>query len=374
VASAFQSTTDFRAFLRREIAREMPQDKSRRLSAAVHHMGLVDRKIDLVAAFEATLLQEAAAYYTSAEKKFFIVMVPDTDQELDAITSHELTHALQDQHFDFAAFTGPKALDDDALAARQFVSEGDATFSMVLYSNAESLGVQSVDSLVRLSSEQIDGMAAMTMDDFRKLTKEQSSSFREIDPDLKRQMESMGDLPETLLRPMFYSYMKGALLVRKAYEHGGWAAVNKLYKDPPTSTEQVLHPNKLFPTREPPVEVKLPAIEGEVLYSNVLGELQWAVYFSLWTDRSKLASEGWGGDRYTVVRRGDSLLAVHATIWDTTTDAKQFAEAYEASFAKRFPRKDRRYAVRVDGRKVFVLDGDDDGALMDRVASDTSFR
>ncbi|HEY5928032.1 MAG TPA: hypothetical protein VIV11_40375, partial [Kofleriaceae bacterium] len=116
-------------------------------------------------------------------------------------------------------------------------------------------------------------------------------------------------------------------------------------------------------------------LDGEVVNTNVLGEILWSIYFSLWTPDKRIeASEGWGGDRYVVVKRADgSLLGYHATIWDTPADAKQFAAAYEASVAKRFPGKERKVAIKTDGAKVFILDGDDDAKLFVTLIKGTKF-
>jgi len=83
------------------------------------------------------------------------------------------------------------------------------------------------------------------------------------------------------------------------------------------------------------------------------------------------APEGWGGDRVIVTKRTDgSLLAFHATIWDSADDATEFADAYEASFKKR---GDRKHAVVKDGTKVFILDGSDDAKLLAKLAAETTF-
>ena len=61
----------------------------------------------------------------------------------------------------------------------------------------------------------------------------------------------MDSLPPAVLVPLVTSYMKGALVSSVAYKQGGWKAVDELYKHPPESTEQTLHPEtKLFPTRD----------------------------------------------------------------------------------------------------------------------------
>jgi hypothetical protein len=378
VPTAYQTTDDFKAFLHREIARDLPPEKSQKLSAAYLHIGLLQKPIDLATAYEQTMASQAAAYYDPAAKKFFVVMVPDSDILLDTMSAHELTHGLQDQRFDLTKYMAAKpALDDDAQVARQFVVEGDATFAMFLYMAAEA-GKSDVlqPVLLKMLRGQIEQFAQMDLAAYGEMMKQQAASFKDMDPDLKKSMDAIGDLPPMVIGPLLDSYMKGALVVMTAYDNGGWKTVDALYKTPPESSEQVLHPaTKLIPKREHPKKVTLPKLDGELLTNNVLGELLWSIYFSLWVpDQSKQASEGWGGDRYAVVKRADgSSLAYHATIWDTPDDAKQFAAAYEASWAKRFPGNDRKHLIKTDGAKVLILDGSDDAKLFATLIKGTKF-
>ncbi|HET7501876.1 MAG TPA: hypothetical protein VFK02_12755, partial [Kofleriaceae bacterium] len=174
------------------------------------------------------------------------------------------------------------------------------------------------------------------------------------------------------------------------YQHGGWPSVDQLYRDPPESTEQVLHPRtKLIPTREHPRRVTLARSADPELVGNVLGELQWQVYFRLWkSPNAAEASEGWGGDRYSVTRRKDGrLIGRIATIWDSDADARQFADAYVATLAARFPGADvgdpatgiarpdgGRVFVRTDGPRVFIVDGADDAGALAALVRTTTFR
>jgi hypothetical protein len=376
VPTAYQTTDDFRAFLKREIAKDLPAEKSKKLSAAFLHIGLLEKPIDLATAYEQTMSSQAAAYYDPAAKKFFMVMVPDNDVLLDTMSAHELVHGLQDQRFDLTKFMAPKPpLDDDALFARQFIVEGDATFSMFLFAAAEASGSEAVQAMVmKVMRGQIEQFAGMDLKAYGEMMKQQAAAFKDMDADLKKSMEAMDQLPPMLVGPMLDSYMKGALVVLTAYEKGGWPMVDALYKTPPESSEQVLHPTtKLFPKRDKPKKVTLAKLDGEVLTQNVLGELLWQIYFGLWVpDKAAEASQGWGGDRYAVVTRADgTTLAFHATAWDTAEDAKQFAAAYEASLAKRFPAKDRKTAVKLDGTRVFILDGSDDAKLFAQLIKGT---
>src|SRR5690606_12360306 len=63
VPAEYQSTADFRTFVQRELAKELPPEKAEKLSAAQVHIGLFTRPIDLAKVLEQTMTSQAAAYY-----------------------------------------------------------------------------------------------------------------------------------------------------------------------------------------------------------------------------------------------------------------------------------------------------------------------
>jgi len=389
VPTRYQLADEFRAYVRREIARDLPPERSRDLTAALAHLGLLTSTADLATVEEQAMTTQAGAYYDPVAKAFFLVMVPDSDVMLDTMSAHELTHALQDQHFDLAKYLpSDPGLDEDAATARRFVVEGDATFVMLLYAMRSILGDQISAPVLGTLREQIKTLAAQDLATLKAQARSGSALFGGMDADIKKSIDAMDEIPPAVLVPLLDSYMKGALVALTAYEHGGWAGVNALYRDPPTSTEQVLHPaTKLFP-RERPHRVTLPRSTDRQLAGNVLGELQWQIYFELWkSPRAAEASEGWGGDRFAVTRRGDGrLIGRIATIWDSPADAAQFAEAYVASLAVRFPGADTSHPaagvarpdggkvfVRAAGARVFIVDGADDAAVIDSLVRTATF-
>ena len=256
----------FRTFVRTEIAKDLPPDKSHDQSAALFQLGLLKQAVDLAQVEEQAFTTQAGAYYDPATKKFFVVMVPDSDLMLDTMSAHELTHALQDQHFDLKAFLptkadGTSALDDDQASARRFIAEGDATLAMLIYGVAHPLKKASVDAgMIKMLEPSVKQFSSMDLAQLTAMNKEQSAAFGSMDPEIKKSMDAMETIPPIILAPMIDSYMKGAWVCLVAFEHGGWPAVNELYKDPPESTEQVLHPEtKLYPHRDHPRKVTLPA-------------------------------------------------------------------------------------------------------------------
>jgi hypothetical protein len=387
----YQSTDDFRAFVHSEIAKELPKDKAADESAALYHVGLLTKPGNLAELEEQAFTTQAGAYYDPAAKKFFLVMVPDSDIMLDTMSAHELTHGLQDQHFDLQKFMpeGDK-LDDDHQAVRRFVAEGDATFTMFLYTIAQVSGGKASPKMMSMLRSQLDAFASMTPEE---MMKQNAAGFgSSLDPEIKKSVDAMGEIPMTVLVPMIDSYMQGALMVAAAYDRGGWTAVDALYADPPESTEQGLHPaTKLFPTRDHPKAVDFhPASDkAEPEVANVVfGELQWQVYFQLWLPAQKaIASEGWGGDRVKVTKNGAGKLTARiATVWDTQKDADEFKAAYVASLAKRFAKGsgdpttaagfDRgdgagKIYLKQDGLKVFIVDGATYPKSVDELATAT---
>jgi hypothetical protein len=311
-------------------------------------------------------------------------MVPDNDIMLDTISAHELTHGLQDQHFNLQKFMpeSSKSLDDDHQAARRFVAEGDATFTMFLYAVTAVSGKPVTPDLIKMLRTQLDEFAKLSPED---MIKQNAAGFGgSMDPEIKKSIDAMNDIPLTVLIPMIDSYTQGAGLAATAYDHGGWAGVNALFTEPPESTEQALHPaTKMYPTRDHPklVTISIATDKPENKIGDfVLGELQWQVYFQLWLPAQRaIASEGWGGDHVIVIKRGDGrLVARIATVWDTEKDAIEFADAYAASLKARFPKGSGDLVKGFDrgdgagkifgkriGASVFVVDGADDVSWLD---------
>jgi hypothetical protein len=396
VPTRYQKPDEFRAFVRREIARELPATRSRDLTAALAHLGFLARPTDLAGVEEQAMTTQAGAYYDPAAKAFFVVMVPSSDLMLDTMSAHELTHALQDQHFDLERYLpSDDKLDEDAATARRFVAEGDATLVMLLYTMRTMLGDQITPAVLAVLRDQIEKLAAQDLAALETQVRQQSALFGGMDGDIQKSIDAMDDIPPAVLVPLLDSYMKGALVALTAYERGGWAAVDALYRDPPSSTEQVLHPaTKLYPVRDRPRRVALAHSADPELAGNVLGELQWKVYFELWkVPHAAEAAAGWGGDRYSVTRRRDGrLIGRIATVWDTPKDAREFAAAYIASLEARWfdpgagpiatgspattgiARRDGgRVFVRVVGDRVFIVDGADTTGALDALVRSTKF-
>ena len=386
VPREYQTAADFKEFVRAQTAKDLPPDRAAETSAALFHIGLLKQPSDLAALQQQALTTQVGMYYDPQKKKFFLVMVPPTDMLLDMLSVHELTHALQDQHWNLDKFLpqGTDELDADRFVARRFVAEGDATFTMYLFALG-SLGKDVTPEMVKILRAQLDQFATMSPEDMVKQNLLAMSAG--LDPELQTSLAGLGEIPSTILVPMFDSYLRGSQVIATAFDLGGWKAVDALYTDPPESTEQVLHPaTKLYPQREHPKLVTIAPL-GKQIANLVFGELQWQVYFQLWVPAQKaIASEGWAGDRAVVTRRDDGrLVARIATTWDTPKDADELRAAFVTSLAARFPKGsgdpvtigfDRgdgagKIFLAERGSNVFIVDGGDARSELDELVAAT---
>ena len=256
-------------------------------------------------AYEAIYGGSVQGYYAGGD----IVVVSDDPNAtvIDRGTlAHELVHALQDQHEDLGF---PRGQTRDARAAGLSVSEGDANYVMDRYQDH--------------CREEWECLAVPNASD-----------------------GSGGPINRGLFLTVFFPYSDGPSLVGALRDRGGWAAVDRLYAEPPASTEQVIHPER-YPDDEP-TDVSVPdrsAADWEPFGPDggeTVGEMGVFTMFwsngvvnesSLFSDPTRYnyshpASAGWDGDRFVSYRNGDRTGYVWATTWDTDRDARQFQAAY----------------------------------------------
>lgn len=261
------------------------------------------------------LTEQIAGFYDPTVKELYIADWVGADTQR-IVVAHEIDHALQDQNFDLVNFTRPVKDNADMQLARQALVEGDGVALMIEFMFAE-MGVKydpwatdaMVDQLANASAQMVG------FDEFKRA-------------------------PLFLRESLIFPYVGGLKLIAATRRHHSWSRVDEMFAKPPVSTEQVLHPEKYF-ANEKPVTVKstaLPSLKKyKVVYENVFGELMFSVLFrqhGVSDKRARLASEGWGGDRYVILappgddgRSLDGLVVACMSAWDAEADA---IEAYDA--------------------------------------------
>jgi hypothetical protein len=227
--------------------------------------------------------------------------------EDSVIMAHELTHALQDQHYGIPTEPDPM-LDGqgDRRLARQALFEGDATLAGFAYVRGATPDRDTISDIERR---------------LHAVPRELASRYP--------------DLPDLVRTSVAFQYDEGTSFAGWALADGGWDAVDRVQADPPDSTEQVLHPARYYATRERPVTIRLggtTALEAagwQPVVEDTLGELQVRILAArtLPADRASAVADGWAGDRLRALGRGDDLVLLWATAWDSPAEADEFAAA-----------------------------------------------
>jgi hypothetical protein len=199
-------------------------------------------------------------------------------EQLDATLTHELVHVLQDRVFGAKSLSRSyKNEDEDRKMALDCLREGEAVALTTAYLASRG------DETERDKSE-----------DMGKWLRE-----RRILENARRRAVGC---PERLTEFGDFPYHQGAMFVQAIVRREGWSALDRWWRDPPQSTDEILHPGR---RREPPVAPALPALSsglfsgGAFWGEGTLGSCGWIQVFSPWIGEgaARSAVEGWRGDR-----------------------------------------------------------------------------
>jgi hypothetical protein len=157
-----------------------------------------------------------------------------------------------------------------------------------------------------------------------------------------------------------FPYIYGAGFAQEVLKSRSWQGLDKAYEVLPTSTEQIMHPER-FLLRDNPVKIEMPDLtaafgrDWKQSDADVNGEFGYLVILSEFVTKrvARLAAAGWGGDRYALYENkatGASVL-IQYTTWDSANDAKGFYGAYSERTVKRY--KLNRQADTEGGPRVY---------------------
>jgi hypothetical protein len=303
VQSSAQSRAEIERMIIGNLDRETTPAEMHASEVTLKKLGLAPADFQLRPLIVRLLTEQVAGYYDPKVQQFHLADWIDIDGQ-KPIMAHELTHALQDQHFNLRRFEQWPKGDSDAELAAHALIEGDATLAMTMYVTSNPLR-----ALAFIKS--LTGTEAAT--------------------------EELDKAPRALRETLLFPYQEGLNWTRVVYQSGGWSKVSQAFTTLPQSTEQILHPEKYF-AREAPVRISLPDIRLSLgrgwrqIDSDVNGE--WSFYLILdqflkSAATSRQAAAGWAGDRYAVHEnaRGQSVY-ISLSAWDTEKDAREFFDAY----------------------------------------------
>lgn len=276
-------------------------------------LGLLPDDFDLLGFYNRLYSEQIAGFYDDELEKIFVVKGEELTGNEKMTYAHEFTHVLQDQVYDLSEGLGLNEddceADSEKCAAVQALIEGDATKSELLWFQTYASNQDYLDIL-----KFYDTLESPALD----------------------------SAPPYMSADLYFPYEKGLAFVEHLYDQGGFTAIDQAYRNPPVSTEQILHPER-YP-EDVPETVTLPELSETLnqgwtfLDQNIMGEWYTYLILSKSHDSTEVisetkaldAAEGWGGDAYAFYLNEDTdeVVFILDTVWDTQKDAVEFADVF----------------------------------------------
>ena len=295
-------------------------ENSRKLMIA---LGLLERSVDLYALELDFRSGVVLGQYDPEAKQLFVISGNEGMGQLERVTlAHEYTHALQDQHYDIRKLMPKDSDNSDRDLAVSALLEGDALILEEMF--------------------QTHVMTRAERDEKRRQERTLSSGV------------SFDRLPLVIIEETYFPYTEGpdfiiAVLgvdaVRNTVQAGtGYGQlVNRLFENPPTSSAQIIHPEKYMAGVQPS-EVRFPDLAAALgegwkqLRKDLLGEIDHRILIQQFASRElgNRAAAGWAGDAFALLGKGDETAVVVTSRWDSAAEAQEWFDAYGQAVQARY--------------------------------------
>lgn len=313
----FISKEKINEFLKKRVKEVAKPEEIRAEELTLKKFGLVPPDFDLAKNTVDLLTEQAAAFYDYDKKKLFITESTPSDTQ-EPVLAHELSHALADQNYNLAKFIRQGRKSDDGATARMAVMEGQATWMMSEY-----------------------------------LARKMGQSLK-TSPELVATMSSMSDsgggqYPVFDSAPLYerltlvFPYTKGMLFQNAVFQRDGMAGFGEVFRKPPVSTQQILHPDKYFAGVKP-ADPELPdphlprGYKG--LVGGSMGELEHGILLEQYVSKERSAelAPHWSGSNFELLesKKAARVVLLYSSEWDSEDAAKQYFAAYRQILGKKW--------------------------------------
>ena len=302
-----------------------------RRSRAWQTIGVVPPGTSIRRSIERFAGSQVIGYYDPLSGQLVFIGTEDPTPVQKVTLAHELTHALDDQHFRLDRLnTLESECADEAFQAALGAVEGDATYFMLVY----------------------------------------AQRFLTLDEQLEL---GLGSAPSTtgiapfVVELQMWPYTAGLSFIEAMDRRGGTEAINGAMESFPVSTEQVIHPER-YPNDAPtPVNVEDLSSELGPGWTDLdvmgVGEAFLWIMLGLRLPpvTAEAAAAGWDGGTYRAWSDGEHVALVLSTVWDAPRDAAEFASATQQWLGSREGRS--ASVLPVEGQGVTVLFASDAASL-----------
>jgi hypothetical protein len=285
--------------LQKSLQSSLPAAYLARRSQAWRTIGAIPGGTDIRAALVTFLTGSVIGYYESTTGQLVFIGTQSPTPTEEVTLAHELTHAIDDQHFDLTRVDAiQRACHDEAASAALATVEGSAVFfSFQVAQRYLSLGA-------------LGGL-------------------------LSQSAPAQAGVPPFIVQMEIWPYIAGLRFITALDARGGTVAVNHAIQHLPTSTEQVIHPER-YPNDQPQT-VNIPDLGPELgrawhdLDVEQIGEewLSALLALRLGQATASSAAAGWDGGLARSWTDAAHTAVELSTVWDTAGDAEEFASAIQ---------------------------------------------
>jgi hypothetical protein len=296
--------------------------------------GVLPPDYDLRRLFLDLLEEQVSAYYDPRGKVMVVGDWLPPEQQRVAL-AHELVHALQDREIPLDTFVAPDPGHGDRQLARQALIEGEAV----------ALGF---DLMLKSQGMDISRLADLSMAQGQIVT----SAGGPV----------LAQAPKFLRDLLMFPYLEGLGFAYQFRKRHPWSDMSGVYRDPPRSTTQILHPEKYLDTREEPLAVAIPDLSrllpgSRLVSDDDLGEFALGAVLALHLGDAEglRAAVGWRGDHYRIWEdEAGRFVIVYRVVTADGQVATALAADLRASVEKRHPALAGKAADRQVGLVTWV--------------------
>jgi hypothetical protein len=358
VPAEILSKNNFRKMVEEGVKDAEGNKETRAAETALKMFGLVPQDFNLARESGDLLAEQAAAFYDYKKKRLFVLDSTKNDNEQVIALAHELAHALADQQHPLRKFINDADGDEQA-TARQAVIEGQATWLSWAYLSKKSGGRGEVP---RSLLDRLAEGAGASGEDF----------------------PVFSQAPLYIRESLTFPYTEGMRFQDAVYRELGPAAFERVFRDPPRTTEHIMHPQTYLTSRMPTMP-GLPRLEEaagkeagrfKILTDGDVGEFDYGVLLRQYIGEAegREAASHWRGGVYRLYEHKGTKYSVlaHSSEWDSPAAAKTFFELYQRVLKSKWKKIDiatsspaqvtgagdsGRFSLRLDGSIVHSIEG-----------------